>query len=272
MKRILFGVALASVVGAMCWDIPARGEPFDSSFRSNLLGSERMSVAPEAQSAADALTKLEQAAEAQPDDLRPGNDYRMAVIQAADRAGSPAGALAQYDRALAFYQKLVTAHGSSANAHLNYGFAYVDKIPAAGSITQVILANNALGEFTKSLDLQSSWIGLYTRGNSYLFWPRIFNRTHLGVADLEAALKLQRADKKRSYHVRVFVALGDGYWKMGDVAKATAIWKEGLAEFPDHAALKARLSKQGDELKALIDTVYDSSKRVDTSLKDLWTE
>ena len=235
MKRILFGLALAGMLAA--------------------------SGHAAAQSAADTLTKLEQAAEAQPDDLRPGNDYRMAVIQAG-----------QYDRALAFYQRLVTAHASSANAHLNYGFAYVDKIPAAGSITQVILANNALGEFTKSLELQSSWIGLYTRGNSYLFWPRIFNRMHLGVADLEAALKLQRADRKRSYHVRVFVALGDGYWKMDDVAKATAIWKEGLAEFPDHAALKARLSKQSDELKALIDTVYDSSKRVDTSLKDLWTE
>ena len=224
-----------------------------------------------AQSDADALTKLEQAAAAMPDDLRAGNDYRMAVIQAAARA-TPASRLAPYDHALAFFQKLVTAHAKSANAHLNYGFAYVDKIPDAGSITQVILANNALGEFTKSLQLRPSWIGYYTRGNSYLFWPRIFNRTHLGVADLEAALKLQRADRKRSYHVRVFVALGDGYWKMDDTAKANAIWKEGLAEFPDNAGLKARLSKQGDEVKAIFDTVYDPAKRVDTSLKDLWTE
>ena len=245
MKRMLFGLALAVVLAA--------------------------SGHVAAQSAADTLSKFEAAAEAMPDDLRSGNDYRMAVIQAAERA-APGGKLAPYDRALAFFQKLVTAHASSSNAHLNYGFAYVDKIPDAGSITQVILANNALGEFSKSLELQSSWIGLYTRGNSYLFWPRIFNRTHLGVADLEAALKLQRADRKRSYHVRVFVALGDGYWKMDDVTKATAVWKEGLAEFPESAPLKTRLSKQGDELKALMDTVYDSTKRVDTSLKDLWTD
>ena len=223
------------------------------------------------QSAADGLTKLEQAAEALPDDLRSGNDYRMAVIHAAEQAAR-GGKLAPYDRALAFFQKLVTAHASSANAHLNYGFAYVDKIPDAGSITQVILANNALGEFSKALDLQRSWIGYYTRGNSYLFWPRIFNRTHLGVADLESALKVQRVDRKRGYHVRVFVALGDGYWKMDETAKATATWKEGLAEFPDNAALKARLSTQGDEMKTLFDGVYDPAKRVDTSLKDLWTE
>jgi tetratricopeptide (TPR) repeat protein len=212
-------------------------------------------------SGGEALALLEQAVEAKPDDLRAANDYRMAVIQAA-----------QYDRALAFFQRLATEHAGSANLHLSYGFEYVDKIPAAGAITQVILANNALGEFTKSIELQPTWIGLYTRGNSYLFWPRIFGRTQLGVNDLEAALKMQRAEKKRGYHVRVFVALGDGYWKMDDPAKATATWTEGLAEFPDSAPLKLRLSKPGDELKALLDSVYDSSKRVDTSLTDLWSE
>ena len=210
---------------------------------------------------ADAVLQLEQALEAKPDDLRAGNDYRMAVIQSG-----------QYDRALASFKKLVAAHPTAANAHLNYGFAYVDKIPAAGSITQVILANNALGEFTRSLDLRPSWIGYYTRGNSYLFWPRIFNRTHLGVADLETALKIQRVEPKRPYHARVLVALGDGYWKMDDEAKANATWREGLQLFPDDPALKARIGKSGDELKAVFDSVYDPNKRVDTSLKDLWTE
>jgi tetratricopeptide (TPR) repeat protein len=209
---------------------------------------------------ADALAPLEKALEAQPDDLRAGNDYRMAVIQAS-----------QYDRAIAFFEKLVTANPSASNAHLNYGFAYVDKIPAAGSITQVILANNALGEFTKSLELKPSWIGYYTRGNSYLFWPRIFNRTHLGVADLQEALKMQKSGPKRAYHVRVYVALGDGYWKMDNLDEAVRTWKTGLAEFPDNQALKARLAAQGDALKALIDADYDPAKRVDTSLRDLWS-
>jgi len=206
------------------------------------------------------LAPLEQALLAAPDDLKAGNDYRMAVIQTG-----------QYDRALGLFQKLVAANPAAANAHLNYGFAYVDKIPAAGAITQVILANNALGEFTKSLELKASWIGLYTRGNSYLFWPRIFNRTHLGVADLEAALKMQKAEQKRFYHVRTYIALGDGFWKMDDVFKASNTWRDGLVEFPDNAALKARIQKQGDELKTLIESNYDPNKRVDTSLQDLWS-
>jgi tetratricopeptide (TPR) repeat protein len=210
--------------------------------------------------AGDALGALEQALQGQPDDLKGGNDYRMAAIQAG-----------QYDRAIAFFGKLVAANPSASNAHLNYGFAYVDKIPAAGSITQVILANNALGEFTKALDLKPTWLGYYTRGNSYLFWPRIFNRTHLGVADLQEALKIQNSGPKRAYYVRVYVALGDGYWKMDNVDEATKTWRTGLAEFSDSAPLKARLSAQADALKTLIDDAYDSSKRVDTSLNDLWS-
>jgi tetratricopeptide (TPR) repeat protein len=215
---------------------------------------------PGAQAPAPDLAKLEEALTAAPDDLKAGNDYRMAVIQ-----------VKAYDRAIAFCQKLVTANPTASNAHLNYGFAYVDKIPDAGAITQVILANNALSAFTKALEIKPSWIGLYTRGNSYLFWPRIFNRTSLGLADLTEALKMQKADSKRSLHVRVFIALGDAHWKLDDFAAAANTWREGLVQFPDNPSLKLRLSKEGDELKAIMEAAYDPTKRVDTSLHELWT-
>jgi tetratricopeptide (TPR) repeat protein len=218
-------------------------------------------LTPAAAFAQDPLAKLEQELSARPDDLKAGNDYRLAIMQAN-----------AYDRGLAFFEKLVAAHPSAANAHLNYGFQYVDKIPAAGSITQVILANHALTAFSKSLELKPSWIGYYTRGNSYLYWPRIFGRTKLGIADLEEAMRIQNAEPKRPYHARTYVALGDGYWKMDNLAKATAIWKEGLSLFPDNAALKQRLSLNGDALKGLIDSVYDPNKRVDTNLHELWAK
>jgi tetratricopeptide (TPR) repeat protein len=210
---------------------------------------------------ADALAKLEQALSAKPDDLRAGNDYRMALIK-----------VGKYDRGLDFFEQLVAAHPSASNAHLNYGFQYVDKIPVAGSITQVILANNALTEFSKSLEIKPSWIGYYTRGNSYLFWPRIFGRTKLGIADLEEALKIQKGEPKRNYHVRVYASLGDGHFKMDDLQKATAVWKEGLKEFPDNAGLKQRLASAPDAIKLLLDGVYDPNKRVDTNLQDLWSD
>ena len=217
-----------------------------------------------------ALDLLESALAADPDNVRYGSEYRQAVIQRAKALHPKEGKPEDYDRPLTFFEQLVAQHPTAANAYLNYGFTVVDRIPAAGAITQVILANTALGYFTKSLEIRPSWSGYYTRGNAYLFWPKIFGRAKLGVTDLEEAMRIQNAGPLKPYYVRVWISLGDGYWKTDDLAKATEIWTEGLKMFPDSEALKQRLAKQGDELKDFLDDVMDPSKRVDTNLKDLW--
>lgn len=214
-----------------------------------------------AEELATALATLEEQLASNPDDLRLASKYRQSVIQAGE-----------YDRALKFFEQLVADHPNSANAHLNFGFAYVDKIPVGGSTTQVILANNALNEFNKSLELQENWLAYYTRGSSYLYWPQVFGRAALAVADLEEAMKFQKAEEHRGYHVRTFLALGDGYWKMDELDKAKQTWAEGQKQFPDDRRLQERLSKEGDDLKAVIDETYDITRRVDTSLEVLWAD
>ncbi len=206
-----------------------------------------------------ALTSFEAALAQDPGSLRYASEYRQTVIQANE-----------YDRCLKFFEQLAAGPAATANTYLNFGFAYVDKIPTAGSITQVILANTALTLFTKAVQTSPSWLAYYTRGNSYLFWPKVFGRASLGVADLERALAIQKAEPKKSYFVRVYISLGDGYWKMDVPDKARAIWEEGLRAFPGNSALQARLSRTGDELKAYIEDALDPSKRVDTNLRELW--
>ena len=209
-----------------------------------------------------ALAQLEQAVAADPNGPRPASDYRMAVI----RAG-------EYDRAIAFFERLVAAHPKSANAWLNYGYAYVDKIPAAGAITRVILANHALEKFTRSIELERAWLALYTRGNSYLYWPPVFGKGPLAVADLEEAIALvKREPKRRPVHARVYVALGDAYWRTEQPEKARAVWREGATHFPGTPQLQARLARDGDDLSAYIYDQLDSNERVDTSLAPLWAE
>jgi tetratricopeptide (TPR) repeat protein len=211
-----------------------------------------------APSASD-LARLEAAVAADPEDLRAASDYRKAVIR-----------YGEYDRCLAFFDKLTAEHPQAANAWLNYGYAFVDKIPAAGSITQVILANNALKQFTRAIELRKSWLALFTRGNSYLYWPKVFNRAPLGVADLEEAVALARAEaKQKRVYARSFVALGDGYWKTDQPDKARAVWKEGLERFPGDAQLQARLERDGDALTSYIEDQLDPNKRVDTDLDPL---
>jgi tetratricopeptide (TPR) repeat protein len=219
-----------------------------------------------------AIGKLQQAVQLDPDSIRNASQLRQAVIRQTVSAHPKEGSTADFDAEIAFFQKIAADHPTSANTFLNYGFAYVDKIPAAGSITQVILANTALTQFSKSIELKPTWIALYTRGNSYLYWPKVFGRAGLGVADLEKAYAMQKAEPKKSYHIRVYISLGDGYWKTDNIDKARAIWQEGLAAFPDSQALKDRLSRQGDDLKTYIDNVLDPNKRVDTDLKELWQQ
>ncbi len=213
----------------------------------------------EANNYSEALHYFELAITADPDNARYASEYRQAAIHNKD-----------FERSLQFFQKQISERPKSSNLHLNCGFAYVDKIPVAGSITQVILADRALTEFTRALELQPSWIGYYTRGESYLFWPKIFNRAAMGVADLEQAMEIQKKEPHRSYHVKVYIALGDGYWKTDQLEKARSVWQAGLKEFQDNAELKGRLSRQGDELKALIEAGFDPSKRVNTDMRDLW--
>ena len=210
---------------------------------------------------AAALLLFETALAAGPDDLKSANEYRKGVIRTKE-----------YDRAIAFFDKLTAEHPQAAYAWLNFGYAYVDKIPDAGSITQVILANNALTNFSKSIELKKTWIGLFTRGNSYLYWPKVFGRAPLGVADLEQAVALSQKETQRPVFVRAWIALGDAYRKTEQPEKAKSTWRQALQLFPNNPELKARLERDGDDLEKYIYDELDPNKRVDTNLAPLWEE
>lgn len=214
-----------------------------------------------------AFEKLEAALDAEPDNLRYGTAYRQAVIAA---AGNEKKEL--YDRAIEYFKKLVEQHPQAANAYLNLAFAYVDKIPAEGAITQVILANTSLGHFGSALAIEDSWLGRYSRGHAYLFWPPIFGRTPNGIADLERAIEIARENGgPKPYQARAWAALGDGYWRLDNVRKAREIWQQGLEVFPDDPHLQARFSRTDRaELDAYLEAHYDAGKRVETHLREIF--
>lgn len=207
------------------------------------------------------LQYLESAIADDPESLQYASEYRQVCIRHKD-----------FDRSINYFTKLTSEHPNSGNLHLNRGFALVDKVPVVGSITQVLLANSALEEFSKAVELQPTWLALYTRGASYLFWPKVFNRASLGIADLERALAMQEGKPRRSYYVRAYIALGDGYCKADQFRKARAVWQQGLHYFPQNADLKTRLALSADAAAALINNSFDPNKRVNTDLRELWSD
>jgi tetratricopeptide (TPR) repeat protein len=209
-----------------------------------------------------ALGKFEAALRTDPNNLRYGNAYRLTTVKI-NKAKI-------YDRCLAFFKQLVADYPKAPNAWMHYGYAYVDKIPQEGSITQVLMANTALGYFTTALELEETWLGRYTRGNSYLYWPAIFGRTPLAIADLEKAITLSQQTEKRSYHARAYVGLGDAYWRLSNVEKARQIWRDALQLFPDDPDLKARLQYDNKALDAFLNAHFEAGKRVDTDVSSTW--
>ena len=211
-----------------------------------------------------ALAKFEAALQTDPNNLRYGNAYRLTVVKL--------NQVKTYDRCMAFFKQLVADHPKAANAWLNLGYAYVDKIPTEGAITQVLLANTALGYFSVALDVEESWLGRYTRGNSYLDWPAIFGRTRWAIADLERAIELSQQMDKRDYHARAYVRLGEAYWRLNDLEKARQIWREALQRFPDDKELPALLGHDDQELSAFLTAHFEPGKRVDTNVSATWEE
>ncbi|MEM6456592.1 MAG: tetratricopeptide repeat protein [Acidobacteriota bacterium] len=203
---------------------------------------------------------MEQAMQVDPDRMRFASEYRRLVIE--DQA---------YDRSIAFFETLIVAHPDAANARINLGYAFVDKIPDAGAITQVLLANTALGHFTAAIEIDDSWLGRYTRGNSYLYWPPIFGRTQLGMDDLQRAIEIAGDAPRRSYHARAHVALGDGHWRLDDVDAARRVWRAAQEAFPDNPDLKQRLAQPDDAaLNAFLEQHFEVGGRVDTDLRAIY--
>lgn len=219
---------------------------------------QREAAAAAAREACPRLDALEAAARAEPESARRASEYRQTVILCGD-----------HERARAFFARLAAAHPRSANVALNHGYAHVDAIPAAGAISRVVLADHAIDQFTRAIELEPSWLALFTRGNAYLYWPKVFGRLPLALADLERAAAVARAEGVRPFQVRGWVALGDAYWKEGRPDRARAAWQEGVALFGADPRLAARLAAEGEALATLVEADLDPGKRVDTDLSML---
>jgi tetratricopeptide (TPR) repeat protein len=209
--------------------------------------------------AAQPLAALESRVAADPENLKIAAEYRQAAIAAGE-----------YDRAIRFFDGLTARAGAGPHAFLNLGLACIDKIPAVGAFRRISLGNNATQALTRSIEREPSDLAYLVRGVVNLHFEKgFFHRTPEGVADLENALRLAAPHPDRRYVARIYLALGDGYWRLKNRDKARATWREGQSKFPDEARLRLRLTA-GDA--AITDTIahdLDAGIRVDTSLRDV---
>jgi hypothetical protein len=196
-----------------------------------------------------------------PGSLRLGAEYRQLII-----------ATARYDRSIRLFERLTKDSRGGANRYVNLALAYVDRVPVSGSIRQALLGRDAIEAATRAIAIEPTPVAYFIRGLVNLYYNRaIFHRTDKGVSDLEEARRLaaMQPDVPSS---RVFVALGDGYWRLNRPEKARAIWAEGLARFPGAEPLRARVKAPDDQVSAIVTHALDADVRVDTTLRELFPE
>ena len=209
------------------------------------------------------LSAMETQISAEPENLRVAADYRQAVIAAGE-----------YERSIRFFDGLSKRPGAGPHVFLSLGLAYIDRIPAVGAFRRIALGNSATAALTRSIELEPSDLAYLIRGLVNLHFEKgFFHRTPQGVEDLENALRLAggsaEASRARAYVARIYVALGDGYWRLKNRDRARATWREGERKFPGNARLHLRLTAPDDMITGTIAHDLDAGVRVDTSLREL---
>ena len=207
------------------------------------------------------LDELEARLLSAPDDLRLGAEYRHLIITTA-----------HYDRSIKFFERLSKDPRGGANRFVNLALAYVDKIPVAGSIRQALLGRDVIGATSHAIEIQADPVAYLIRGLVNLYYDRaMFHRTDKGVSDLEQARKLAALNPAYPME-RIFVALGNGYWRWNQPAKAREIWHEGFTRYPDSARLRRRVNANDVEANELVERALDPGVRVDTTLREYFPD
>ena len=205
------------------------------------------------------LSALEARLTANPENLKAGAEYRQIAI--ADNAS---------DRAIAFFEQLSAKPNAGPNVYLNLALAYVDKIPTVGAFRRIAIGNKATKAVTRSIELKPWQVSYAVRGMVNLrFEKGFYHRTPQGVADLEEARRLSAAHARSPYVAQIYLALGDGYWRLKDHVKAREVWKKGSGLFPADAHLRERATSPDNVVTDAIDKTLDPGARVDTSLRDV---
>jgi tetratricopeptide (TPR) repeat protein len=208
------------------------------------------------------IDALERAVLTDPENLKLAADYRQLAIAARD-----------FDRPIGVLEKLAKRKGSGPNVQISLALADVDKVPTSGDIRRLYLGRDAINALTKAIAQQPTVLAYYVRGLINLYYNNfIFHRVPRGVADLEQALAMASADSPPPLMLRVRTALGDGYFRVANPAKAHEVWSAALAKFPGDPGLKSRLASEGTTLDDIVTTALTAGRRVDTSLTDVFPE
>lgn len=215
------------------------------------------------------LAYLKAAVLADPQNLRYGNDYRLALRDHA-----------LYQDEQTFFASLAK-QAPHTNTQIEYALAYVDLMrscpkPPDGLVCQAQNSYSSISILDGVLQATPyNVVARYARGLNHLYWPTLMGHLPKSQQDLQYAVALSRLQAQISpiFAPQAYVALGDVFAKAGKLSEARNVWLNGLKVVPSQqqGLLQQRLAIPQDQLNAQENQqLRGLGVYVDTDLSIFW--
>lgn len=148
------------------------------------------------------------------------------------------------DAVIAEFEKRAKASPNDPDAQADLAYAYIQKIQEVGQGPEAgKWATKADKAYDAALALDPDhWDARFGKAISLSFWPPIFGKQPQAIKEFETLLASQSKKPADPSHAQTYLMLGNLYAQSGKADKALAIWQQGLAAFPDNAALKDKIA------------------------------
>ncbi|MBM3977488.1 MAG: hypothetical protein FJ299_10920 [Planctomycetes bacterium] len=139
------------------------------------------------------------------------------------------------DEAVAWFEQRAAQSPNDPDLQVELGTAYVQKILEAGSGPLAgKWAMKADGAWDRALELDDHhWEARFRKAIGLSFWPPIFGKQGQAISHFETLVAQQEQGGLQPHFVETYKMLGNMYVQAGKAEQATAMWKKGLALFPN---------------------------------------
>lgn len=214
------------------------------------------------------LAYLRAAVQSGPDNLRYGNDYRLALRDHR-----------RFNDEEQLFDALYKEH-NTLNVGIGLALSYVDQMrscpkPPDGLVCQAQYSSRSISLLNALLEKHPyAVIARYARGLNHLYWPTLMGHLPTSQKDLEYAVALTAFMRTSSpaFIDDAYAALGDVFGKDRQVDSAINVWRNGLQVVPTSSLLQSRLDiprdKVVDEMEG---PIRGLGVYVDTDVVLFWT-
>ncbi len=190
------------------------------------------------------LAYMQAAAQAEPDNLRYTNDYRLALRDHG-----------RYTEEETFFSHQAQLF-KTPNTVISLALVYVDEMracpkPPDGLVCQAQNSSHSISILDDVLAQHPyNIIARYARGLNHLYWPSLMGHLPKAQVDLQYAVALTQPLESisRAFTPQAYAALGDVFAKDGQIDTARNVWLNGETVAPGASILDSRLGIPQDQL------------------------